>query len=126
VENLIPAFDVVLQLSSVEGFGTSTVEAMACGVPVVGSEVPGTRDILSSRKGGILVPFGDEQAAADACALIIEDSAVRGRMVEEAREEAVRHYGEPVWEQKILTFYERAFAHCKPSTGPFPKVQSPI
>ena len=105
VEDFIPAFDVVLQLSNNEGFGTSTAEAMACGVPVVGTDVPGTRDILQKGRGGILVPLKDEQAAADACSLLLQDNAMRFKLAEEARLEAVEHYQESVWEKKVLNFY---------------------
>jgi len=109
VEDFIPAFDVVLQLSNNEGFGTSTAEAMACGVPVVGTDVPGTRDILLRGRGGVLVPLADEQAAADACSLLLKDSSMRFKLAEEARLEAIEQYQESAWGKKVLDFYGQIF-----------------
>jgi len=105
VEDYIPAFDVALQLSNNEGFGTTTAEIMACGVPVIGTDVPGTRDILEKGRGGILVPLNDELAAAKASLSILQDGNKRMRMAEEARREAVENYQETAWENKILDFY---------------------
>ena len=105
MEDYIPAFDVALQLSNNEGFGTATAEIMACGVPVIGTDVPGTRDILEKGRGGILVPLNDELAAARASLSILQDGNKRMRMAEEARRVAVEKYQETAWENKILNFY---------------------
>lgn len=48
--------------SSMEGWGITNIEANACGVPVVGSDVPGIRDSIADGKSGVLVPYGDVDA----------------------------------------------------------------
>jgi glycosyltransferase involved in cell wall biosynthesis len=117
VEDYLPAFDVVLQLSNNEGFGTATAEAMACGVPVVGTDVPGTRDILGAGRGGILVPLNDEGAAAKACSHLLENRQLHRRFCEEARREAHERYRESAWELNILSFYEEAFPGFHRASG---------
>jgi phosphatidylinositol alpha-1,6-mannosyltransferase len=51
-----------------EGFGIVFLEAMACGVPVVGSALDGSRDALRDGRLGLLVDPGDRAALADAIA----------------------------------------------------------
>ena len=107
MEKVLPAFDLFAMLSSIEGFGTATVEALASGLPVVGTDVPGTQDILTNGTGGVLVPLGDHRGTVDVCARLLRDNAFRAQLGKAAREEAVRRYDQPMWETRILSFYDK-------------------
>lgn len=104
-ERIIPAFDVHLLLSVREGFGIVTVEAMACGVPVVASDVPGSADILAGSEGGILVPLDDEAATVSSLLRILTNREHGQRMSERARAEVVAKFGKPIWERRLREFY---------------------
>ncbi len=105
VELLMPAFDLHVLLSKNEGFGIATIEAMACGVPAVGTDVPGTRDILHDSEGGLLLPLDDEHAACAAVARLLVDAPRRARMGRLAREETVQRYSMPRLERQLRQFY---------------------
>lgn len=105
VELLMPAFDLHVLLSKNEGFGIATIEAMACGVPAVGTDVPGTRDILHDSAGGMLLPLDDEHAACAAVAKLLVDEPRRVRMGRLAREETVQRYSMPRLERQLRQFY---------------------
>ena len=109
VERVLPALDMAVHLSSNEGFGTSTVEAMACGLPVVATDVPGTRDILAGGEGGKLVPVDDLKAAVKACQAILANDTLRRQLGQQGRKESVIKYDERAWGEKILGFYQRVF-----------------
>ncbi|MFZ7127489.1 MAG: glycosyltransferase [Desulfobacterales bacterium] len=125
VEDYLQGFDVVLQLSNNEGFGTATIEAMACGVPVVGTDVPGTRDILQNGRGGCLVPLNDEQAAADACIDLLSSAAKRCRFAGEAARYAGSQFDEKTWEERILNFYSGIGSRL-PHRGSQPRGSEPV
>ena len=108
VERLLPAFDLFVMFSTVEGFGTATAEAMASGLPVVGTDVPGTHDILSKSNAGILVPLNDQQKTVEACARLLTNEKLRKEMGTVAKEEAVQKFDIKDWENRILAFYEHA------------------
>jgi glycosyltransferase involved in cell wall biosynthesis len=75
----LPAFyqratvTVLPSLTAAESFGMTIVEAMACGCPVVGSDVGGVSYVLRDQIDGLLVPPGDPDALAEAITKIIED-----------------------------------------------------
>ena len=71
---------VFLNASPKEGWGLTVVEANACGVPVVGSNVPGLRDSIQDGVTGFLVPYGDVEAFAEKTAALLKDSALHERM----------------------------------------------
>ena len=55
VPRLVPQFDVLWSTSAYEGQSNSIMEAMAAGVPVVATDIPGTRDLVVHEKTGFLV-----------------------------------------------------------------------
>jgi glycosyltransferase involved in cell wall biosynthesis len=83
--------DVFALTSRYEGFGNVLVEAMACGVPIVATSSPGTRDIVSSGEDGLLVERHEASAVAAALERVLSDAALRGRMSEAARRHAERY-----------------------------------
>ncbi|MFA6172228.1 MAG: glycosyltransferase family 4 protein [Kiritimatiellales bacterium] len=93
---------VVVNPSSMEGWGITNIEANACGTPVVGSDVPGTRDSISPGQSGLLIPCGDDAALAQAIRSLIEDAVRRNEMQRTAREWADRFS----WDVSAQTFME--------------------
>jgi len=79
-----------------EGFGLAAAEAMATGLPVLGMDVPGLRELLGDREGGILVPNGDVATLADRTVRLLRDAAAyndtasAGRLAAERRFDARR------------------------------------
>jgi glycosyltransferase involved in cell wall biosynthesis len=66
-----------------EGFGLVYLEAMQAGVPVVGGNVGGTRELISNGCNGFTVPAGDHLALAARLGQLIEDGSLRKEFVAE-------------------------------------------
>ena len=69
-----------------EGLGTVLLEAVSCGVPVIGSNVGGITDIIVDGETGILVPEKDPEAIADAVAEISENNDLMMKLTSNAKE----------------------------------------
>lgn len=109
IQDIYAALDLHVLLSRTEGLNLSTIEAMANGVPVIGTDVPGTRDILRGSRGGFLVPLADEAAAFEAASRILLDKDLRKSMGAEGREEAHCRFGKDRWASEIMAFYADVF-----------------
>ena len=70
--------DVFVLLSAFEGGPYTPLEAMRAGVPVVLSDVVGNRDVVEPGVSGLVAPFGDVKALAEAVISLLDDPA-RGR-----------------------------------------------
>lgn len=71
---------VFVNPSFMEGWGITSIEANACGTPVVASNVPGLRDAVLNPDSGFLVPYGQVDAFAEKITLLITDSEIRNKM----------------------------------------------
>jgi N-acetyl-alpha-D-glucosaminyl L-malate synthase BshA len=80
VEEILGVADVLLLPSELESFGLSALEAMACGVPVVGSDAGGLPEVVKSGETGYLQPVGDIEGMAARCLEILKDDALRRRL----------------------------------------------
>ncbi len=105
VHELMPALDVHVLMSRNEGFGIATIEAMACGVPAVATDVPGSADVLRGSRGGLLVPADDVSAAAVMVGELLADGARRAGMGRHGRQEAEQRYSHAVVGQQVRDFY---------------------
>ncbi len=72
------ALDVFVLTSRAEGVATSTIEAMACGRPVVAFDVGSVRDVVAGGAGKV-VPYGDLDAFEEALVAVLDDKAGRRR-----------------------------------------------
>jgi phosphatidylinositol alpha-mannosyltransferase len=74
-----------------ESFGIVLLEAMAAGVPIVASDIPGFRKVVKRGTDGILVAPGSPAEIADAISRIASDPAMAGRMTAAGREKALAY-----------------------------------
>ena len=68
---------VAVNPSSMEGWSITSIEANACGTPVVASNVPGLRDSVRNPSSGFLVEYDNSQAFADSIFRIITNRRLR-------------------------------------------------
>ena len=71
---------VFVNPSFMEGWGITSIEANACGTPVVASNVPGLRDSVKNPHSGFLVPYGDVELFADRITFLLKNKNVRRQM----------------------------------------------
>lgn len=84
VPDVLAAADVLALTSSREGVPRAIMEAMAARVPVIATDVVGTRALVRDGETGLLVPFGAPAAAAAALARILDDRDLALRLTAQA------------------------------------------
>jgi glycosyltransferase involved in cell wall biosynthesis len=109
VPGILGAADLLVQPSHFEAQGLSAVEALACGVPVIASNVGGLPEFVSDGRNGRLVPPGDPPALAAALRELITDVAQRTRLAAAARA-SVRDYDERVVFKRMLDLIQGLIA----------------
>jgi glycosyltransferase involved in cell wall biosynthesis len=85
VPDLLRAADLFCLSSYLEGLGTSILDAMAAGLPVVATRVGGIPEVVAEGETGLLVPAREPRALADALAELAGDPSRRDAMGERAR-----------------------------------------
>jgi N-acetyl-alpha-D-glucosaminyl L-malate synthase BshA len=106
VQRLIRVADVLLMPSEMESFGLAGLEAMACGVPVVGTRVGGVPELITPGVDGFLESVGDVQAQAARVLEIVGDAGTQQRMAQAARRTAEDRFAT----ERIIPRYESYYA----------------
>lgn len=102
----IRAAQVLAQPSLREALGTTVLEAMALGTPVVATRSGGLAELLGDG-AGLLVPPADPKALAEGLERVLTDPLLRGAMVHEARVR-VRDYDAPGVADRVAEVYRSA------------------
>lgn len=107
------AAEVVVVPSHYESFGMVALEAMACGTPVVASEVGGLAYLVQDGVSGYTIPVGDPKILADRLSRLLNDDELRRKMGEKGASIAI-NYG---WEQiaaRIIELYNKVISDYDP------------
>ena len=101
VRPFVRSMDVfVLSSTSVETFSNAALEALSCGVPVIGADVGGMRELLS-HGGGVTYPPGDIHSLVDHLSRLLRDAEQRRKLATEARRAAIEHFS---WMRMVQEF----------------------
>jgi glycosyltransferase involved in cell wall biosynthesis/GT2 family glycosyltransferase len=92
IHHFMNEIDVLVQPSERETLGTSMVEAMACGKPVIGSNVDGIPEVIGEDEAGIVLPERTPQALAQAIIFFIENPQEARRRGLQGRERALKKF----------------------------------
>ncbi len=79
--NVYRGSDIFVLPSQNETFGQVFIEAMSCGVPVIGTKVGGIPEIISDNYNGFLVPPDDESILAQKIERLLNDSLLREKFI---------------------------------------------
>ena len=88
---LLKGFDVFALPSRLEGIPRCLMESMAASVPIVASDIPGCRDLITDRQTGLLFPLDDPEALR-ACLQACTDPSLRAGSAQRARDFVVANY----------------------------------
>lgn len=105
VEDILGIADIFIIPSGSETFGLAALEAMACEVPVVASNIGGLPELVIDGETGFLCAEGDIDAFAEKTRLLVTDDALQQKMGKAARKRAVEVFAN----EKVIPHYERFY-----------------
>jgi len=117
---LLAGVDIAVLPSYREGLPRSLIEAAACALPLVATDVPGCRAVVTDGIDGLLVPARDAQALAVAIGRLVDDPVAARRLGRAARAKALREFDE----RRVIARTLEAYAELLPGfarPGPEPR-----
>jgi glycosyltransferase involved in cell wall biosynthesis len=90
-----------------EGVPNALIEACACGLPIVTTDVAGCRDVVTHGLNGLLVPVGNAPTLADALETLLDDANLRHSMGIAGRQIAVNSFSLTKVNSETLSIYKK-------------------
>jgi L-malate glycosyltransferase len=105
VNELLPLADLMLMPSEMESFGLAALEAMACGVPTIATDVGGVSELVENGHNGLLFEVGDVDSMSAAAIALLRDEPRLRRMSEVGRKTAQDHF----CASRVIPLYEEYY-----------------
>jgi glycosyltransferase involved in cell wall biosynthesis len=106
VAERLASAQLFLLISNWEGFPRSILEAMRARLPVVASDVGGSRESVVDAETGFIIPRGDARTLAARLRVLLSDSALRARMGAAARHRYEKYFTAQRMFERTLEVYE--------------------
>jgi glycosyltransferase involved in cell wall biosynthesis len=106
------AFDVFVMSSVTEGLGTSLLDAMACGKPIVATRAGGMPEVVVEGLTGLLVEPRDDKAMAAAIVRLLRDRTLRREMGAAGEARVHEQFSSERMVLETLAVYQRVAAHA--------------
>jgi glycosyltransferase involved in cell wall biosynthesis len=110
-ERIFAALDIYICPSDTEGFSNVLLEALACGKPVIATNVGGNPEIIVQSENGFLVPPRSPQAIAEAAEVLICDPGERSLMGLHGRELVKQRFSL----ERMVAEHEQLYASLVPA-----------
>ncbi len=110
VENVFADLDLLLYTSKEEGLGSTLLDAMAYGLPIVAAEGGGIPEIVKSEFNGLTAPVQDSQKLSEHVVRMLSDNALREKLVLNAKE-FVKDFSKEAMAKQTLAIYKQVLAH---------------
>lgn len=106
ISDLLSIADIKLLMSEQESFGLVLLEAMACKVATIGTDVGGIPEVIEHGKTGYIVPLGDVERAADHAINLLYDEKLLNELSENAYDRVYKHFHSEEIVQQYITLYK--------------------
>lgn len=104
---IMSSCDLMCLPSYREGFGTVIIEAAACELPTIGTNISGLKDAIINNETGLLIPSRDEKALKDAIILLCSDTKRRQELGIKAKERALKEFDTKVISTLLIESYRK-------------------
>jgi len=105
VQDILSIADVFVMPSGSETFGLAALEAMACGVPVVASNIGGLPELVDHGENGYLCPLNNVDAFAERIRQIVSSDTLQKKMGDAARRKAKDCFDN----ERVIPMYEKLY-----------------
>ena len=110
---VLKTFDIFVLPSREEGIPRSLMEAMAAGVPIIASDIPGNRALIDHGETGLLFPPDDPERLVTAIVTMIEQAAFAKEMARRARVKVEQHFSA----ERMAADYTALYSECSTSSS---------
>ncbi|NQU86186.1 MAG: DNA recombination protein RmuC, partial [Mariniphaga sp.] len=107
-EDYLNLMDIYVAMSRSESFGVAILEASACQLPVVVSNIGGLPEVVQDKITGFIVGSEDVEACADALVSLVKDRNLRNQMGKAGRKFVKEHYEWTYCSKLMLNIYQHA------------------
>jgi len=115
VPSLLKGSNIFVLTSITEGMSMTLLEAMALGLAVVVTDIPGNRALVEDGETGIFIPPNNPEALAQVLLKLLDDESLRKRLGQNAKEHVEKYFASSNMGRETIQIYNKFLGRSRPS-----------